>query len=307
VKPSRTVTICAGLLLAASLAGSALSLNRVDQLRRSATLEEIIFIPSPKALKRLSLGYTGLLADIYWTRAVQYFGGRLGTGRYELLSPLLQITTELDPKLMPAYEYGANFLAMPPMLGAGQPRKAAELIQSGIRNNPDDWHLYHDLGFVNYMELKDYRAAADAFARGSQLPGAHPFLKIMAGRLAEHAGDYQMALLMWGTTYQTTNDRIVRATAAAHIESIKVDQEVVALEQTVAQYKARTGHLPRSFSDLVSSGLLPGVPLDPMHQPFLLTTDGHILVQHPDDFPYINKGTPPGYVSPLSPQRLPIK
>ena len=39
---------------------------------------------SPKAVKRLSLGYDGLLADIYWTRAVQYFGGH--TSREQAIS-----------------------------------------------------------------------------------------------------------------------------------------------------------------------------------------------------------------------------
>ena len=78
-----------------------------------ATLEEVLYISSPKALKKMSLGYDGLLADIYWTRAVQYFGSKHhdGSHNFDLLAPLLEITTTLDPHLLVAYEYGANFLA----------------------------------------------------------------------------------------------------------------------------------------------------------------------------------------------------
>ena len=36
--------------------------------------EELIFLPSETKLAHLSGGYSGLLADIYWTRAVQYYG-----------------------------------------------------------------------------------------------------------------------------------------------------------------------------------------------------------------------------------------
>ena len=64
-------------------------------------------------MKRLSLGYDGLLADIYWTRAVQYFGTRHQQQRAQLqslLAPLLEITTTLDPQLLVAYQFGANFL-----------------------------------------------------------------------------------------------------------------------------------------------------------------------------------------------------
>ena len=29
-------------------------------------------------------------------------------------------------------------------------------MEYGIQNNPNDWKLYYDLGFVYYMNLKDY-------------------------------------------------------------------------------------------------------------------------------------------------------
>ena len=130
----------AAVLLIACLISSALILHHLDRIRTHATLEEILFITSPKALKHLSLGYEGLLADIYWTRAVQYFGGKHyeGAQKYELLAPLLDITTALDPQLTVAYEFGANFLAPPPPNGAGMPQKAVQLAEYGVRHNPND-------------------------------------------------------------------------------------------------------------------------------------------------------------------------
>ena len=103
---SKRVTAVFSLLLTVSLAGSVLLLRRMDEVRGSSTLEEVLYISSPKALKRLSLGYDGLLADIYWTRAVQYFGTKHheGARRFDLLAPLLEITTTLDPHLLVAYE-----------------------------------------------------------------------------------------------------------------------------------------------------------------------------------------------------------
>ena len=125
---------------------------------------------------------------------------------YDLLAPLLEITTALDPHLTVAYEFGANFLAPKPPNGAGQPQRAVELAEFGIRNNPKDWRLYYDLGFIYYMDLKDYAHAADAFGRGSEVPGAHPFLRVMAAQMAQHGGELAMAQMMWATTYQSTQD-----------------------------------------------------------------------------------------------------
>jgi tetratricopeptide (TPR) repeat protein len=300
MKPSRQITLVASTLLVVSMSVSVLLLRRIDRMRSGANLQDVLYISSPQTLKRLSLGYNGLLADIYWTRAVQYFGSKhfAGSEHYDLLAPLLEITTALDPHLTVAYEFGANFLAPKPPNGAGQPQRAVELAEFGIRNNPNDWRLYYDLGFIYYMELKDYAHAADAFARGSQVPGAHPFLRVMAAQMAQHGGELAMAQMMWATTYQSTQDRDVRANAAIHLRALQAEQDVTNLENLVSQYHAKTGHLPASFSDLQAAGLLREIPVDPLGHTYKLTSDGRVEVSTPDDFPFLTKGTPPGYVAP---------
>jgi tetratricopeptide (TPR) repeat protein len=282
------------------MSASVLLLLQVDRMRSGATLQEVLYISSPQALKRLSLGYDGLLADIYWTRAVQYFGNKhfAGSQHYDLLAPLLEITTALDPHLTVAYEFGANFLAPQPPNGAGLPQRAIELSEFGIRNNPNEWRLYYDLGFIYYMELKDYAHAADAFARGSRVPNAHPFLGVMAAQMAQHSGELRMAQMMWATTYQSTQDRNVRANAATHLRALQVEEDVTTLENLVVAYRARTGHLPASFSELQAAGMLREIPVDPFGHTYKLTSDGRVEVRTPDDFPFLTKGTPPGYVAP---------
>jgi tetratricopeptide (TPR) repeat protein len=304
---SRRVTEVAALLLLFSMAASVVLVRRVDQLRAGATLQEVLYVSSPKLLKRLSLGYDGLLADVYWTRAVQYYGGMHhdGGGDYALLAPLLNLTTQLDPHLIPAYEFGGTFLSAKPPAGAGTPKRAVELVEYGIRNNPDNWHLYYDLGFIYYMDMKDYRGAADAFQRGSQTPNAHPFLRILAAQMAEHGGDPQTARMLWSATYQTTHDDHVKANAAAHLRALQVDQDVTDLEKVVEVYHQRTGRLPASFLDMAAAGLLRGVPEDPLGKPYRLTPNGKVEVTDPDDLPFVQNGLPADYVDPVVPKILP--
>jgi tetratricopeptide (TPR) repeat protein len=303
---SRRVTTVAAALLVAAAAGSVLLLRQVDQVRTGAALQDVLYISSPKLLKRLSLGYEGLMADIYWTRAVQYYGGlrHVGGGRYELLLPLLNITTQLDPHLTPAYEFGSTFLSAKPPNGAGVPDKAIELVEYGIRNNSDDWHLYYDLGFI-YYDLKDYRGAADAFLRGSRVPNAHPFLKILAAQMAQRGGEPETARMLWSATYETTHDDHIKANAAAHLRALQADHEVTELEQLVETYRQRTGHLPVSFAEMAAGGYLHGVPVDPVGNPYKLTPNGHVQVREPDQLPFLQKGLPPGYTAPAVPNIKP--
>jgi tetratricopeptide (TPR) repeat protein len=294
---SRKVTVTAGALLLFSLASSVFLLRRLDQMRPTATLEEVLYLNSPKWVKRLSLGYTSLLADIYWTRTVQYFGSHhvVKAQNYNLLYPLLEITTALDPKLVVAYQFGGNFLEPKPPEGAGQPEKAIELIEYGIRNNPDNWKLYYQLGFVYYyMQPKDYVKAAESFERGTKLPNAHPFLRVLAAQMAQHAGEIETSRMLWQAAYATAQEDLIRKNAVAHLRALKVDEDITQLEKMVAAYREHTGVPPSSFNVLIGAGMLPGVPVDPDGKPYKLV-DGRIELRNPDDFPFVEKGLPPGY------------
>jgi tetratricopeptide (TPR) repeat protein len=298
------VNLVATAVLLGSMAGAMAVLHVIDRQRRGSVAQEALYVTSPKALRRMSLGYTGLLADIYWTRAVQYFGEQHHheSGDFRLLSPLLEVTTELDPKLLPAYQFGANFLAPKPPSGAGLPGAALALMKYGVEHNPDQWRLYYNLGFLYYTEFKDYGKAAEAFRQGAALPIHNEFMPILAARMAQHAGEFDTARMLWLTTFQSTKEPRIRENAAQHLLALQVDQEVAQLEQIVQMYREQTGHFPSSMSDLARAGLIRAPALDPSEHPYRLMADGRIEVQDPKKFFFVTKGLPPGAAPPQPPQ-----
>jgi tetratricopeptide (TPR) repeat protein len=180
--------------------------------------------------------------------------------------------------------------------------KAIELIEYGIKNNPDDWHLYEDLGFVYYLNLKDYPKASEAFLRGSKRPNAHPFLKVLAAQAAQHGGEMETARMLWSAIYQTSRDKYILVNAEAHLRAIQADMDVTALEQVVETFRQRTGRFPASFAEMDTAGLMRGIPQDPLGNPYKLSSDGHVLLSKPDDLPFVAKGLPAGYVAPRIPK-----
>jgi len=293
----RSTTTVAAICLAVSMAASVLLLHRVDEIRPRANTEDALYISSPKMVKRASLGFEGLMACIYWTRTVQYFGDRHahGSRSYNELAPLLEITTALDPKMIPAYQFGATFLAPAPPNGAGEPRRAVELMKYGIQHNPDNWHLYYDLGFVYYTELKDYKGAAEAFEQGSKVPDASPYLKLLAAQMAEHAADYETARMLWTATYESSKESNIRQNAIEHLRSIRVDEDVTRLQEAVNRFEQLNGRLPATIWELAAAEHLRGIPVDPDGNPYVLSLDGQVQVAKPEDFPFITKGLPPGF------------
>src|SRR5438094_730621 len=194
MRASRQIKVVFSALLIACMAGSVLLLRGLDRLRSHATLEEVLYIPSPKAIKRLSLGYDG--------------------------------------------------------------------------------------------------------------PHAQSFLKILVGQIAGKAGDLQTALAMWSLTNDTAQEKSIRANAAAHLRALQVDEDVSALEAVVVRFRQKNGQFPASVGELVRLGWLRGIPVDPLRHPYKLVADGRVELRDPDDFPFIQKGTPPGYKPPRMPKLL---
>jgi tetratricopeptide (TPR) repeat protein len=270
------------------------SLLRVIQLREHSTLAEVLFIPSAKAVKRMSLGYSGLLADLYWLRAVQYFGNHhlARAKEYDLLDPLLDITVSLDPKLEPAYRFGSIFLAQKPPQGAGRPDLAVRLVERGINEFPDDWRQYFNLGFIHYMDRHDYIAAAEAFERGSRLPNAHPFLRLMAARMRAQGGDRETARLLWQNIYDTYPDKTMRSNAVEHLNALRYDEMIEQIQKRVELAAGELGRQPSAWQEMVQTGFLRGIPLDPKGRPLILMPDGRVQYSRPDDFPFVQLGLP---------------
>lgn len=227
-------------------------------------------------LRRFSLGYEGLLADIYWTRAIQYFGtSRIaGNTQFEMLDPLLRITTTLDPHLIVAYRFGAIFLAEKPPAGAGRPHEAMQLLLRGLAANPGYWRFWEDLGFVEYWDLRDYPAAARYFKAGSERPGAPLWMKTVAASVAAKGGEIPISRALWTQVYRTAANETVRQSALSHLAALKAAEDIQALNQVLALYQKREGKPARSFENLVAAGILRGLPVDPTGVPYAVDGNG---------------------------------
>jgi hypothetical protein len=237
---------------------------------------DVIYWASGESLRHLSLGYEGLLADVYWTRAVQYYGRQRLTrsGRFELLGPLLQITTTLDPHLLIAYRFGAVFLAENPPAGAGKPLEALQLLRRGIVANPDYWRLWQDLGFIYYWDLQDYAGAARAFQVGSERPGAQVWLKTLAAAVAAKGGKLETARLLWSEIYHHAGNDQIRKSAQDHLMALAAREHLNVLNRLLARYREDFGHPAHAFDELVAAGLLSRVPVDPTGALYVINSDG---------------------------------
>lgn len=264
------------LLLAALIAVSIPLQKRIDDMRGKFRSVEGSLYLSSSSLRKVSLGYNELMADIYWLRALQYFGSKKPKEQNpELLYHYFDIITDLDPKFVNAYRYGGTFLAEPPPFGLGDTKKGIELFDKGRKNNPGDYKLPLEEAFVYYFYPKDYEKAAELFREASEKPGVSPLrkssLKGMAASAHVKGGNNELSRKIWEIVYETSPSEQRREFALGRIDEIDTMSLEQKLTESLGEYKKRYGRLPSSPEDLTASGVVKGrIPEAPVGGGFVI-------------------------------------
>jgi hypothetical protein len=245
-----------------------------DEATVRAATPSVSWIRSPGLMQRLALNYDALAADVYWVRAVQYYGDtRLSKDtnkNYNLLYPLLDITTTLDPDFRIAYRFGAILLSEGYPGGAGQPDEAIALLEKGMKHAPERWEYPYDAGFVEYWWKQDYPAASAWLIKASKVPGAPNWLPTVAASMLAEGGSRADARQLWTQIGENADQEWLRRAAQRGIAQINAEEAIEALHKVVDRFQQATGQLPQGWPDLIRAGLIRGVPVDPARVPYEL-------------------------------------
>jgi hypothetical protein len=278
-------------IVAALMAGAAqLQAMREARFPPAEAGGESLYITSGRAARHLAVGYSALAADLYWIRAIQYYGGtkRAQDARqraphpaapassYPFLFPLLDLTTSLDSRFNIAYRFGAVFLAEAAPGGAGRPELAIALLEKGLRARPDKWEYMQDIGFVHYWWRHDYQSAATWFDRASQVPGAPWFLRSLAANTHTEGGDRRSSRTMWEAIRASAEIDWLRNDAERRLKQLDAMEFIDALQQRVDRFTVAFHAEPRDWSQLIRAGVIPGLPVDPTGTPYELDASGRV-------------------------------
>ncbi len=235
----------------------------VDQhFEKQSRIVDVLYFGSPQAVKRLALGYDGLLADVYWMRTVQYYGRRdqadRRASRYGNLATLLSITATLDPRMLDTYHFGSTFLAEDEPLGAGKPREALKLLDMGIERNPKEWRLQFAKGIVYFHYLKEFQNAGNVWLAGAKIDGVPEWMDTLAAKALSRGGAIKTAKQLWTHRLQESSRQEIRENAKNHLQSIEADERRWLLEFLLTKYRSRYGTFPSRLSELVQPDFVNG-------------------------------------------------
>jgi tetratricopeptide (TPR) repeat protein len=248
---------------------------------RQATAEEL-YLTSGDTARRLALSYRALLADVYWIRAVQYFGSmhrsESQSKTYELLYPLLDITTTLDPAFNIAYRFGAIFLSEGYPHGPGRPDLAIALLDKGFRQNPHKWQYLYDKAFIYHWWLRNPEQASYWFAEAAKVPKSPEWMPGLAAFMLSQGRDRARSRILWQQIYRTAEHEYMRVNAEWRLRQLDAMDVIDRLNALLQRYEKEAGVKAKTWSPLVARGWLRGEPRDPAGGLFVIDANGQATV-----------------------------
>jgi tetratricopeptide (TPR) repeat protein len=292
---TRRQTLALLLVVLLGLASVAMLSHWIERHRpplNSALEEEKLYVTGAAA-KRMSLSFSGLVADWYWMRSLQYVGRKLinqpGDVQLDdlkaldlnLLYPLLDTTTTLDPQFMAAYEYGGV------VLPAINDEDAIKLLRKGMANNPTYWRFHQYLGYI-YWKRNDFKTASAVYSEGARIPGVPPWMEQMSARMEAEGGSRQMAREMYQRMMDQSDDEQVKELAARRILQVDSFEQRDVIRRVLEEFRERHGRCAADWREVAAqlrAARLPdnsrlrldaetGAPLDPTDMAYLLVKNG---------------------------------
>lgn len=214
----------------------------IDQAAASSSL-----VPTAQAVGLVSMGFDQVLADYYWLQFVGYVGDTKmrKLDKYSKADRYIDLITGLDPQFVQAYWF-ATFT-----VGGDQkqPKRAAELIDRGIKANPDNWYLPFIAGVNQILYAKDDIAAAKYYRMAAKFPNAPRWLERQAQIIETHAPRLIKEGYSWLSIFQSASEERVREHAKE--ESIRI---------WVRAFKSAPNKLYKDEARTVLNGL--GIDID---------------------------------------------
>ena len=275
---------CAGIAGLCVLIFAAASLRlSAHALSPSSVTEAMDVPPIPGNIARpLSFGFRSLLADLTFIEAIQTLAlrrsGFTAAQSKDLdrrLLRLLEYSVELDPKFAGAYRFSGAALPHETVDGKAMGVLAAvQILEQGVRERPDDWHIPFLLGFLQAYYLRAYAQASVNLGIAARDQGAPAYLGLLATRVAAQGGQLSTALALAESMLAQATEDETRRLWDQRVRTLRMEQDLQRIEAAAARYKADHGSFPASIRDLAAAGYLPREPAEPHGGRYLLSPGG---------------------------------
>lgn len=252
--------------------------------------EKLGYLPRVSIVQFVSADQKELTAALLVMKVMMYYGGLMESENakfklppdYPSMSRVLHTALKLDPYNMDAYYFAQATLVW----DSGAYRIANDLLVYGMKYRTWDWYLPFFAGFNSAYFLKEYDNAAKYYQKAAELSG-EPLFATLAGRYMQKSGQTELAIAYITAMIKSAKNPSIRK---SYQTRLKAFQAVHSIEMARDSYFKATDKLPHSVEELVRTGYLSTVPVDPYGGSFYIDAEGKVSTN--SEFTFVKKATP---------------
>lgn len=229
---------------------------------------------SPFTVRLLDMGFHPAVASFLWATTMpeildlwnqktEYFGD-------------LAFVNAVDPKL--SYPYAFSVLTLPAVPTIDDPNSVTQadaIGQQGLANADPDWRIPYYMATNEFLYAKNEQEALWYYNVAAETPGIPAYAQRFSLNFGIEMDQRQKVEQLWETIKDSTNDPATQARAQAYIDHL---EDFDYLDAASAQYKREFGVYPTSTGELVQSGIIPSVPIDPFGFTFIIKANGESAI-----------------------------
>ena len=202
----------------------------------------------PQILPYISFGFTNVLTDFYWIRAIQDFVAWNGKETF-FLDYFKNIST-LDPRF--EYPYLFSILAVPLNKDVVTLDKVAEIADKGIEAIPTSWKIPFYLGTQYYLFTKTFTLPEHYLSIAANRPGAPDGVYLVYSSLITKSSSKKdqekTSLELVKVIVNNTDNETIKKLATEGVQEAAISQ---ILEKGITAYKARYGRYPKNVDEML--------------------------------------------------------
>ena len=239
-----------------------------ESISRIGKLPEEVF-------QALTFEFKGVAADFLLLKTISFIGMKIGENRvptpaeWQSMYDMLDRVTDLDRRFWDPYLLAEMMLAWQ----AGMIDEVNDLLLKASQARPEDYRPLYFIGFNYFYFQKNSEKAAIFLRQAAQLPSAPGYLKGLAARLSLYGNQTALGIIFLENLLQDTQDKNIRPHLEKRLAALKI---IYALEQNIIEFKKVNQRLPESLDEMVNSGVIETIPVDPYGGTFILMENGRV-------------------------------
>ena len=212
---------------------------------------DVLYLPGPRHLELMSLGYREALADFVWIRAVIFSGEHLGQDTIEWVDDYLDGIMALAPRLRRPYAWGGitSVYSGHKAITKSMVERALALYRRGLSQFPEDHEMLFTLGMLLTRDVQtipgfspEERLAAKSegieLVRKAAAFGAPPVVRQYAATLLGDAATDQLAIQFLETQLLETDDEGYKRVLRRKLDELLGAELVRSLERLRSDFLA---------------------------------------------------------------------